>query len=74
MVEQFEKDDERVLDKSNHYYQFVTPILDRLKEACVYFSPECQDYMDHMQLLVVESDEINAFSAMGNPLNMCMIL
>lgn len=74
LVEQFEEDDCRVLDESNPYYHFVTPILDRLKEACVYFSPECQEYMDHMQLLVVESDEINAFSAMGSDLDMGMIL
>lgn len=40
-------------------------VIARLKQACVYFSPECENYMNQMQLYVVHASDINAFSSIG---------
>jgi hypothetical protein len=41
-------------------------ILSKLKDACIYFSPECKEYMDKMKVIVVEDDDVNAYTTMGN--------
>ena len=35
-------------------------------DACIYFSPECKEYMDKMKVIVVEDDDVNAYTTMGN--------
>ena len=40
-------------------------VIARLKQACVYCSPECENYMNQMQLYVVHASDINAFSSIG---------
>lgn len=52
------ENDERVL--------MVKGIVDKLCEACIYFSPECEEYMKRIQVFVVDSEEINAYTSMGS--------
>ena len=49
--------DERVL--------LIKKIVSELQEACIYFSPECEEYMSHMKVIVINDDEINAYSTLG---------
>ena len=58
-------DDPRV----QHIKELLPPLID----ACVYFSPECKEYMNHLKLLVVESEEQNAFMTLGMSVHMSNI-
>ena len=66
LINQFKENNTPVLDETNEYYSLLKPIINRLIDACVYFSPECEDYMKHMRILLVDSDELNAYTTMGN--------
>ena len=55
-----------ILNSKDERVVLVTSIVNRIKEACVYFSPECEYYMNKMEILVVEDDEINAYTTMGS--------
>ena len=55
-----------VLLESDTRVQLIHTLLRQLQEACVYFSPECLEYMSRMQVLVVEDEEINAFFTPGS--------
>ena len=55
-----------ILDELTPMFTFVTTIVSNLIKACIYFSPECEEYMRNMKVLVVESDEINACSMLGS--------
>lgn len=55
-----------VLPDSDERVILVKKLVRQLQEACVYFSPECEEYMTHMEVIVVEDDEVNAYSAMGS--------
>ena len=61
--EQFQKKDgdavhSLILPAKDERVVFVSKIVNRIKEACVYFSPECEYYMSKMEILVVDDDEI----------------
>lgn len=69
--EQFQKKDgdtihSLLLPAKDKRVVFVSKIVNRIKEACVYFSPECEYYMSKMEILVVDDDEINAYTTMGS--------
>ena len=69
--EQFHKKDGEavhslILPAKDERVVFVSKIVNRIKEACVYFSPECEYYMSKMEILVVDDDEINAYTTMGS--------
>lgn len=55
-----------VLPESDKRVQLIHSLLRQLQEACIYFSPECSEYMSHMQVLVVEDEEVNAFFTPGS--------
>ena len=57
-----------LLPENNEQVMFVKSIVKKLCDACIYFSPECEEYMNQMQVLVVESDEVNAYTGMGSVL------
>ena len=65
-ISQCEENNTPVLDESSEYYNLLKPIVNCLIDACIYFSPECEDYMKHMKILIVDSDEVNAFTLMGS--------
>lgn len=65
LMNQFKESSTPVLDESSDYYILLKPIIDRLIDACIYFSPECEDYMKHLKILLVDSDELNAYTTMG---------
>ena len=60
----------RFYERKNQRYKwrvvFIHQILSKLKDACIYFSPECKEYMDKMKVIVVEDDDVNAYTTMGN--------
>lgn len=47
-------------------YRIATRVVSTLQKACVYFSPECEEYMNRMRVFVVDSPIVNAFSSMGS--------
>lgn len=47
-------------------YRIATRVVSSLQRACVYFSPECEEYMSRMKVFVVDSPTVNAFSSMGS--------
>ena len=55
-----------ILNSKDERVALVTSIVNRIKEACVYFSPECEYYMSKMEILVVDDDEVNAYTTMGS--------
>ena len=54
-----------ILPETDERVLLVKKIVSELQEACIYFSPECEDYMKHMKILLVDSDELNAYTTMG---------
>lgn len=53
-------------DENDSRVRLVTTVVDHLKRACIYFSPESEDYFNKLQLYIVDDpDTVNAFSAMG---------
>lgn len=54
-----------VLPDTDERVVFIKSLVQKLQEACVYFSPECEEYMNQMKVMVVEDDEVNAISTMG---------
>ena len=62
----FDEANERILDSSDKRVVFIHQILSKLKDACIYFSPECKEYMEKMKGIVVEDDDVNAYTTMGN--------
>ncbi|KAK8815959.1 hypothetical protein WA538_005080 [Blastocystis sp. DL] len=62
----FDEANERILDSSDKRVVFIHQILSKLKDACIYFSPECKEYMDKMKVIVVEDDDVNAYTTMGS--------
>ena len=67
-----EEDDETIctiLDANDSRVCHVKKLVKRIAEACVYFSPECESYMNHLEVLVVDDDDdINAYVTMGSVL------
>ena len=67
-----EEDDETVctiLDADDSRVCHVKNLVKRIAEACVYFSPECESYMNHLEVLVVDDDDdMNAYVTMGSVL------
>jgi len=55
-----------ILPESDERVQFVRSLVSKLGKACVYFSPECEMYMKDMEIIVVDSDEVNAYTTMGS--------
>lgn len=55
-----------ILPESDDRVQFVRGLVSKLGKACVYFSPECEMYMKDMEIIVVDSDEVNAYTTMGS--------
>lgn len=44
----------------------VMNIYERLKRACIYFSPQSEHFFNEIQFFIVDNPEkINAFSALG---------
>ena len=62
----FDEANERILDSSDKRVVFIHQILSKLKDACIYFSPECKEHMEKMKGIVVEDDDVNAYTTMGN--------
>ena len=62
----FESDGVTILKDSDPRVQYIERILRPLIQSCVYFSPECEYYMSQMEILVVDDDEINAYTTMGS--------
>lgn len=54
-----------VLPDTDERVVFIKSLVQKLQEACIYFSPECEEYMNEMKVMVVEDDEVNAISTMG---------
>ena len=48
-----------ILNSKDERVALVTSIVNRIKEACVY-------YMSKMEILVVDDDEVNAYTTMGS--------
>lgn len=65
----FEEANEKILNGSDKRVIFINQILSKLKDACIYFSPECKEYMDKMKVIVVEDEDVNAYTTMGSLLN-----
>ena len=67
-----EEDDETVctiLDESDSRVLHVKNLVKSIAEACIYFSPECESYMNHLEVLVVDDDDdLNAYVTMGSVL------
>ena len=55
-----------ILPESDERVQFVRSLVSKLGKACVYFSPDCEMYMKYMEIIVVDSDEVNAYTTMGS--------
>ena len=66
LEDKFDEANKRILDSSDKRVVFIHQILSKLKDACIYFSPECKEYMDKMKVIVVEDDDVNAYTTMGN--------
>lgn len=54
------------IDESDPRYQYIKSILSPLIDACVYFSPESEAYFRNIKLKVIDKDEVNAFSTLGD--------
>ena len=55
-----------ILPKTDKRVQFVRSLVTKLGNACAYFSPECTTYMNNMEVIVVDDDEVNAYTTMGS--------
>ena len=67
-----EEDEETVctiLDDDDSRVCHVKSLIKSIAEACVYFSPECESYMNNLEVLVVDDDDdLNAYVTMGSVL------
>ena len=58
-----------ILDDKDPRVCHVKSLIKSIAEACIYFSPECESYMNHLEVLVVDDDEdLNAYVTMGSVL------
>ena len=55
-----------ILPKTDKRVQFIRSLVTKLGNACAYFSPECTTYMNNMEVIVVDDDEVNAYTTMGS--------
>ena len=62
----FDEANERILDSSDKRVVFIHQILSKLKDACIYFSREGKEDLDMMKGIVVEDEDVNAYTTMGN--------
>ena len=67
-----EEDEETVctiLDDDDSRVCHVKSLIKSIAEACIYFSPECESYMNNLEVLVVDDDDdLNAYVTMGSVL------
>lgn len=61
----FESDGVTILKDSDPRVQYIERILRPLIQSCVYFSPECEEYLNHLKIIVVEDDTVNTYTTMG---------
>ena len=54
-----------ITDSTDIRYRLVHRVVGDIQRACVYFDPSCEEYMNKMKILVVDSPEVNAFSSVG---------
>lgn len=60
-----------VLDKPvitntrNPGYRMVSRVADDMKRAGQYFDPSAREYLNHMEVFVVDTPMVNAFSSIG---------
>lgn len=54
-----------ITDTLDYKYCLVHKIIDSLKRACVYYDPKSEEFFDNLDIIVVDSPTINAFSAVG---------
>lgn len=60
-------DDEPLLkDKTDYRYCLVHKAIDLLKRACIYYNPKSENYFNTMDVIVVNSTTVNAFSSPGS--------
>lgn len=52
-----------VTDKMDYKFCLVHKIIDSLKRACVYYDPNSEEFFNNLDVVVVDSPTINAFSA-----------
>ena len=57
-----------VLSDDDERVAFIKIIVIRIADACVYFSPECEQYVNRMKVVVIDDDDVNAYVTMGSVL------
>ena len=58
--------DEPILkDTTDYRYCLVHKVINLLKRACIYYDPESEQYFNDMEVIVVDSPTVNAFSSIG---------
>ena len=67
LYKQYSENNIDILDEMDPLYSNLNKIVRTIAKACVYFSPECEEYMHNIKVIIVNSDEINACSMMGIP-------
>ena len=65
MTTKLEADGLTVLSDEDSRVQYIKKMLNPLIESCIYFSPECEEYMRNLKVIVVEDDTVNAYTTMG---------
>ena len=65
MTTKLEADGLTVLGEDDARVQYIARILRPLIDSCIYFSPECEEYMRNLKVVVVEDDTVNAYTTMG---------
>lgn len=65
MTTKLEGDGLKVLGEDDSRVQYIEQILRPLIDSCIYFSPECEEYMRNLKVIVVEDDTVNAYTTMG---------
>ena len=60
------KDEPILKDKTDYRYCLVHKAIDFLKRACIYYNPKSENYFNNMDVIVVDSPTMNAFSSPGS--------
>ena len=54
-----------ITNTRNPGYRMVSRVADDMKRAGQYFDPSAQEYLNHMEVFVVDTPMVNAFSSIG---------
>ena len=54
-----------IIDPDDFRFIIIHKVIDALKRACVYYSPQSKEYFDQLVVTVVDNEEVNAMAGLG---------